>query len=349
MPPQVEYDAIVIGAGQAGLAAGYDLRKAELRFVILEGSDDPVGSWRHYYDSLVLFSPAAYSSLPGMPFPGPPDHYPPRDQVVDYLRQYAAAFALPVVTGARVTAVEREGPGFRVITEGKGTFHGSNVIAATGSFGKPYVPDLPGSSGYRGQLLHSFAYRNPLSFAGRRIVVVGGANSAVQIAVELARVARVTLATRSRILFVPQRILGRDGHFWLKLTGLDASRLLRDQSTPVVDAGGYRRAVAAGRPDRRRMFTRLTASGVAWTEREDEDVDAVILATGFRPALGYLSGLGALDQAGRPIQRDGTSRTVSGLYFVGLSGQRNFASATLRGVGPDAGIVVSRLRRQPPQ
>ena len=335
----------MIGGGQAGLAAGYHLRQAGLQFVILEAAEDAGGSWRRYYDSLALFSPAEYSSLPGMPFPGDPDHYPRRDEVIAYLRDYAAAFALPIVTGARVTAVRREKPGFRVVTEAQGSFRGLNVIAATGSFGNPYIPDLPGASEYRGRILHSFAYRNPEGFAGQRIVVVGGANSAVQIAVELARAARVTLATRSAIIFVPQRILGHDGHFWLKVTGLDNVSWLKDQSTPVVDVGKYCRAIAAGRPDRRRMFQRLTATGVAWNESEQEDVDTILLATGFRPALGYLSELGALDESGRPRQQDGVSTVVPGLYYVGLSGQRNFASATIRGVGPDAAIVVSHLRK----
>ncbi len=335
----------MIGAGQAGLAAGYHLRAAGLKFVLLEAAEAAGGSWCRYYDSLVLFSPAVYSSLPGLPFPGDPEHYPRRDEVVAYLRDYATAFELPVVAGARVTAVEREESGFRVVTEGRGTFHGASVIASTGSFGNPYIPDLPGASEYRGRILHSFAYRHPDSFAGQRVVVVGGANSAVQIAVELARVARATLATRSPILFVPQRILGRDGHFWLKVTGLDQSPWLKDQSTPVVDAGNYRRAVVAGRPDRRRMFERFTPTGVAWNAREREDVDTVLFATGFRPALGYLAGVGALDKAGRPLQRDGVSTAAPGLYYVGFSGQRNFASATLRGVGPDAAIVVSHLRK----
>jgi putative flavoprotein involved in K+ transport len=340
------YDAIVIGAGQAGLAAGYHLRRAGLRFVLLEGADEPGGSWRRYYDSLTLFSPAAYSSLPGRPFPGDPDHYPRRDEVVAYLQDYARAFELPVVTGARVTAVERGAEGFRVATEGQGEFHGRSVIAATGSFGNPYVPEIPGRSGYLGQVLHAFAYRNPEPFAGQRVVVVGGANSAVQIGVELARIARVTLATRGVIIFVPQRILGQDGHFWLRVTGLDNSRFLKDQSTPVVDAGNYRAAVAAGRPDRRRMFERVSERGVGWKDLGPEEIDAVIFATGYRPSLGYLAGLGALDEAGRPLQDDGVSTVIPGLYYVGFSGQRNFASATLRGVGPDSEIVVSQLLRQ---
>ena len=340
-------DVVVIGAGQAGLAAGYHLRQAGLRFTILEANAGAGGSWPHYYDSLVLFSPARYSSLPGLPFPGDPDHYPTRAEVVDYLREYAAKYELPIVPNAPVTTVQRDGNLFRVSTASGRTYPARAVIAATGSFGKPYMPDLPGRAEFRGRVLHAFDYRNPEPFAGQRVVVVGSANSAVQIAVELVEVARVTLATRSRIIFFPQKILGKDGHFWLRVTGLDRVGILRDQSTPVVDAGRrYSAAVRAKRPDARRMFTRFTASGIVWRDGSEEEVDSVIFATGYRPNVQYLAALdGALDPNGRPRQRAGVSRTVRRLYFVGLSGQRNFASATLRGVGPDAALVVKHIRR----
>jgi putative flavoprotein involved in K+ transport len=324
---------------------GHRLKEAALRFAILEAGAAAGGSWRSYYDTLVLFSPARYSSLPGLPFPGDPDHYPARDEVVAYLQGYAAKLELPVSPNARVDAVERDGGLFRVVTSSGESLLTRSVIAATGSFGNPYIPELPGRSGYRGVVLHAFDYREPSPFAGQRVVVVGGANSAVQIGVELARVARVTLALRSRIIWMPQRILGKDGHFWLRVTGLDRSRFLRDQSTPVVDAGHYRAAVVAGRPDTRRMFTRFTDQGVVWRDGTQENVDAVVLATGYRPSLQYLSGLGALDARGRPRQKGGVSRNVPGLYYMGLSGQRNFASATLRGVGPDAEVVARHLLR----
>src|SRR5437660_8626719 len=89
------YDTIVIGAGQAGLATGYHLKRSGLRFVILEAGLQAGGSWPRYYDSLTLFSPARYSSLPGLPFPGNPERYPTRDEVVSYLRRYALRFDLP--------------------------------------------------------------------------------------------------------------------------------------------------------------------------------------------------------------------------------------------------------------
>ncbi len=318
----------------------------------------------------MLFSPGKYSSLPGLPFPGDPDHYPTRDEVIAYLHEYAAKFELPIVTNARVVAVERpltrpsatlspqagrgalaedtsvsrmRGDEFQITLANGETLHTCSVIAATGSFGNPYIPDIPGRGDYRGRVLHAFDYREPSSFAGQRIVVVGGANSAVQIGYELARVARVTLALRTRIHWSPQRFLGKDGHFWLRITGLDYVRILSDQSTPVVDPGQYRRAIRAKRPDARKMFTRFTQNGVVWSNGEEENVDTVILATGYRPNLHYLDRLGALNAAGLPLQRAGVSTTVPGLYYVGLSGQRNFASATLRGVGPDAERVVRWL------
>ncbi|MCB0167564.1 MAG: NAD(P)/FAD-dependent oxidoreductase, partial [Anaerolineae bacterium] len=124
--------AIVIGAGQAGLATGYYLQQAGLRFVILEADDEPVGSWPHYYDSVALNSPARYSSLPGLPFPGRADHYPVRDEVTAYLRRYASHFQLPIITRAKVLNIDRAGRLFRVIIAGRGCYLARTVVAATG-------------------------------------------------------------------------------------------------------------------------------------------------------------------------------------------------------------------------
>lgn len=350
-------DTIVIGAGQAGLATGYQLQRAGQSFVILDAAATAGGSWSHYYDSLTLFSPARFSSLPGLPIAGNPDRYLTRDEVVTYLTTYAAHFALPVLGGARVTTVTSAAGIFLVQTEDGRAFHARNVIAATGSFANPVLPTLPGQASYTGRVLHALAYRTPSTFAGQRVVVVGAGNSAVQIATELAQVAHVTLASRTPVQFIQQRPYGRDIHFWWWLLRFDTTplaglagwgirRLLAGRGTPVLDTGIYRAALAQQRPDRRPLFTHFTPRGVVWSDEQTEAVDAVIFATGYHPNLSYLAGLGALDADGMPLHHEGVSQVVPGLGFVGLANQRTLASATLRGVGPDAAVVIERLRRQ---
>jgi putative flavoprotein involved in K+ transport len=148
---------------------------------------------------------------------------------------------------------------------------------------------------------------------------------------------------------MPQRPFGRDLHWWLTRTGLDIApfgpRLL-SRNTVVVDDGRYRAALATGNPDARPVFARLDGHEAVWADGERERIDAVILATGYRPELGYLHATGALDADGRPLHRRGVSSTVPGLGYAGLEHQRSFASATVRGVGRDAEYVVQRLVAQ---
>jgi putative flavoprotein involved in K+ transport len=148
-----------------------------------------------------------------------------------------------------------------------------------------------------------------------------------------------------------QRVLGVDTHIWLQRTGLDtapwARRLLAGGTgTPVLDTGTYRAQIATGNPDRRPMFTRIDGDHILWSDGTREDVEVVLLATGYRPGVGYLTGLGALDGDGRPLHRGGVSTTCPGLGYVGLEWQRSFASATLRGVAADARHVLTRLLKQ---
>nr|QEO75045.1 hypothetical protein [uncultured bacterium] len=336
------HDAIVIGAGQSGLAAAHALVARGLRPLVLEAGDEPAGSWPHYYDSLTLFSPARYSALPAMPFPGHPERYPHRDEVVDYLRAYAAHLDTEVRTGQRVAEVLRDN-GFRVTTTDGTSFTAPIVIAATGGFGNPHRPAVPGLDDFPGTARHAAQYRSPAPFHGQRVIVVGAGNSAVQIAAELAEHAHVTLATRRPVKFSAQRPFGRDLHFWLDRTGLDHLPIgpwLPDGfTTPVLDTGVYRTALEQQRPDRRQMFTALEGSKVIWPDERREHVDAIILATGYRPDLPYLRELGTEHDRG-------VSRRHPGLGFVGLEWQRSLSSATLRGVGRDAAHVVRRLLKR---
>ncbi|HEX7308482.1 flavin-containing monooxygenase, partial [Lentzea sp.] len=202
------HDAIVIGAGQSGLATAHALITRGLRPLVLEAGDDPVGSWPHYYNSLTLFSPARYSALPGLQFPGDPERYPHRDEVVAYLRSYAEHLDADIRTGHRVTEVLHSN-GYRVSTAGGTTFTAPLVIAATGGFGSPHRPALPGLGDFPGTVLHAAQYRTYEPFQGQRVIVVGAGNSAVQIAAELAEHAHVTLATRKPVKFSAQRPFGR--------------------------------------------------------------------------------------------------------------------------------------------
>jgi len=341
-------DLVIIGGGQAGLATAHAARRAGLASVVLEAGDEPVGSWPRYYDSLALFSPARFSELPGLRFPGDRERYPTRDELIEYLRTYASQLEANIRTGQRVVRVTRAEDKFTVATEAGLELTAELVIAASGGFGAPHRPALPGLDTFAGKPIHSSEYRNPDGYAGRRVVVVGGGDSAMQIAAELAGDARVSIATRAPLRFVPQRPLGRDLHWWLRYTGLDTAAfgpwLLGRRM--VVDDGRHRAAVASGNPDARTLFARLDGRDVVWHNGEREHVDAVILATGFRPEVGYLRGTGALDAHGQPLQRRGVSTALPGLGYVGLEYQRSYASATVRGVGRDAGYVIERLVAQ---
>ena len=340
-------DAIIIGAGQSGLAAAHAVRTQGGSPLVLEAGDTPTGSWPHYYDSLTLFSPARYSSLPGMPFPGDPERYPHRDEVVSYLATYASRLDADIRTGHRVTRVTADNGVFTVDTDGE-SFTAPKVIAATGGFSRPHRPDLPGLADYTGHVLHSAEYRNPTPFTGQRVIVVGAGNSALQIAVELAQHAEVSIATRAAIRYANQRPLGRDIHFWSTVLGIDhlpIGPLLKTKpAVPVLDHGTYRAALTAGRPDRRPMFTGIHDTEVTWPHGTTEHIDTILLATGYRPNLNYLTDLGTLDHNGQPLQSRGLSTTHKGLGYVGLEWQRSLASATIRGVGRDAAYVLARLR-----
>lgn len=343
-------DLVIVGAGQSGLASAFAARAAGVSAVVLEASATPAGSWPRYYDSLRLFSPARYSSLPGRPLPGDPDRYPTRDEIAGYLQDYASQFGDTICLGERVESVVRASDGcLDVATTSGSELHARTVIAASGSFGSPHRPPLTGLDRFPGSVLHAADYDAPERFAGKRVVVVGAGNSAVQIAVELAEVAKTTLATRAQVKWVEQRPFGRDIHWWLKTTRLDTaplSRLLFELPVAVLDAGSYRAALAAGRFDRQPMFDRLDGGELVWSGGGREPLDVLILATGYRPHLPYLADTTALGPDGRPLHRGGVSTTVPGLGYVGLEFQRSFSSNTLRGCARDARHVVGALQAQ---
>jgi putative flavoprotein involved in K+ transport len=282
-----------------------------------------------------------------MPFPGAPDHYPGRDEVTDYLERYAAQLDVEIQTNTRVESIRQDGKTFLVMTEDGRVLPASGIVAASGSFSNPFRPRFPGDDTFTGELSHVAEYRNPSPYAGRRVVVVGAGDSAAQVANELASVATTSIATRHPVRFIPQRLGGHDIHYWLRETGFDtlpATWLSKiTYGSVVTDSVGFRQTLAEGHVDQHPMFVALDGGRVVWSDGQREPVDAIILATGYRPSLPYLSELGALDEYEAPLHVGGVSSTHVGLVYVGLEYQRSYASNTLRGVSEDARAVIAPL------
>src|SRR5215217_5371091 len=214
-------DVVVVGAGQAGLAMGYFLREQGRTFTILDAAADPAAAWRGRWDSLRLFTPARYDSLPGRDFPAAgADEYPGRDDVVAYLTDYARDFELPVELDSSVQAVRPGERGFHVELEDR-VYETEQVVIATGPFQVPRVPAIAGQLDAGVTQMHSTGYRNPDDLPPGTVLVVGGGNTGFQIAEELAASGRaVHLSIGTRQMPLPQRILGRDLFRYLDATGL---------------------------------------------------------------------------------------------------------------------------------
>ena len=213
------FDVAVIGAGQAGLAIGYFLAQQGRRFVILESADSVGSAWRNRWDSLVLFTPRRYDSLPGLAFPGDSDGYPNRDEVIAYLEQYAASYELPIEINSRVRSLTKKDGRF-VVESSDRRIEADQVVVATGPFQVPNMPAVAGQLEPDVFQIHSAYYRTPSDVPEGDVVVVGGGNTGFQIAKELSASHNVQLAIGSRQTPLPQRILGRDLFWWLTKLGV---------------------------------------------------------------------------------------------------------------------------------
>ena len=348
-------DVAVIGGGQAALAVGYYLRRSALRFALLDDQDEPGGAWRRTWPSLRLFSPAQWSSLPGWMMPRDTgedrDAYPSRNAVLAYLVEYERRYAIPVERPLHVLGVHRDGDELRVETSA-GVVHARAVVSATGTWANPMLPEFPGQGRFAGTILHAARYAGPDAFAGRRVVVVGAGNSGAQITAELSPVADVSWATLGQPHFLPAEVDGR----YLFEQATARYRAIQEGRTPdpprslgdVVMVPAVREARARGALDAVPMFTRFTESGVVWSDGREERVDAVIFATGYRPALQHLAPLGVVGTDGRvPMASGGAGTRAAGesrLWLVGYGEWTGFASATLIGVGRSARATVEEIK-----
>ena len=339
-----EVDTIVIGAGQAGLATGYHLARRGQEIALLDASKAVGASWRDRWDSLRLFTPVGFDSLPGLPFPGPRREHPTKDQVADYLAGYAQRFALPVMLDTRVQAVRREGRGFGVATTRR-CWRANSVIIATGAHHTPSIPRLADQLDLGVVQLHSSTFRGPTQLPAGQVLVIGAGNSGAEIALDLATdpttKREVHLAGRD-VGYIPNlgpltfQILQQFGRAGAVL----AQQGLRGHGDPLgrirpgqLEATGVQRhprvtGVRDGMP--------LLANGRVLS------VAAVIWCTGSRPDYRWLQ-LDVLNTAGHLRHRGGVVQGSPGLYTVGLPYQRSITSHLLGGVGTDAHHVAKKL------
>ncbi|HVK24061.1 MAG TPA: ArsO family NAD(P)H-dependent flavin-containing monooxygenase, partial [Actinokineospora sp.] len=289
------FPVVVVGGGQAGLAAGFYLRRAGVDFVILDAQDEPGGAWPHGWDSLRLFSPAQYSSLPGRSMPPYRAGFPTAGHVVDYLADYEKRYGLPIIRPATVTAVRRDGERLRVESTA-GQWSASAVISATGTWWRPFIPAIPGRPTFTGRQLHAAGYRRASDFAGSRVLVVGGGNSGAQIAADLAAVTDLRWVTRRPPRYLPDHI---DGRALFDLATRRKQALDRGDGDAtgigglgdIVAVPPVRTARDHGLLTARPMFTRVEPGGVVWADGSREPADTIIWCTGFRPVLAHLAPL----------------------------------------------------------
>jgi putative flavoprotein involved in K+ transport len=345
MTVEQQFDVVVIGGGQAGLAVGYYLRRAGVSFVILDAQSAPGGAWQHGWDSLHLFSPASASSLPGWLMPPAGDTTPSRDEVVAYLTQYEARYQLPVRRSVQVEMVERGDAGF-VLTSGDGIYHARAVVSATGSWQCPYIPRYKGQEQFTGVQLHSAQYRSPHAFANQTVLIVGGGNSGAQILADVSQVAETIWVTLEPPRFLPDDVDGRvlfeqaTARYVAQQTSEQA---LQGSLGDIVMLPPVKEARARGVLESVRPFTRFTPTGVVWPEGNQTRVDAVIWCTSFRAALAHLVPLGVINQDGTVDVVGTRSVCERRLWLVGYGEWTGFASATLIGVGRSARATIAEI------
>lgn len=348
----MDYPVIIVGAGQAGLATAYYLRRAKIPALILDNQPGPGAAWRHTWPSMTLFSTAEFSNLPGWPMPpyldaaGRPA-YPDAAHVIDYFRRYEQRYDLNVLRPVQVTAVDYDSNNGEFIVDAHSlpdasaptappappaplTLRAKHVVAATGTRSRPFVPSYPGI--FAGTQWHSANYPGPEPFLGARVAVVGGANSGAQIAAELADAlpaGNVTWYTQRPPRWMPDDI---DGRALFHRSRVRALSILKGEGDPGADSS-LGDIVMLPQVKRMRDSGVLTATPIFRT-LDEVDADHLIWCTGFRPALTPF----------RELLR-GRTPTVPGLHLIGYGDWTGPGSATITGVGPFAKAIAGDIAR----
>lgn len=345
----MNYDVIVIGAGQAGLAIGYYLKKNNLSFLILDGSKEPGESWRKRYDSLILFTPRSYSSLPGMKLKGNQNGYPSKDEIANYLKTYADMNSLPLLFNTTVLelTLEEYEHCYRIVTD-NGKFSAKNVVIATGPFQQPLVPMFSEELSDQVLQLHSSEYINSNQLNDGSVLVVGGGNSGAQIASELSETRSVHLSIGHRMKFLPLNIVNKSIFWYFDKLGIYRANLnsftgkyLRKQPDPIF---GFelKTLIKNGTVALKPRTTSIQKDTFLFEDGTSLKVNNVVWSTGYRSNYDWVKLPNVLNDRGEPIQTRGVSLR-KGLYFLGLPWQSSRGSALIQGVGADAEYIFKHI------
>ncbi|TCZ75909.1 oxidoreductase [Paenibacillus albiflavus] len=345
------YDVIVIGAGQAGLTMGYYLKKTPYTFLILDERPRIGDMWRERYDSLVLFTTRSYSSLHGLRMEGAPDGYPTKDELADYLEQYARTFDLPVQLDTKVSQMKKQDDLFVIHTQDK-TIVARSVIVASGPFQYPNIPSLSQTLSKEIVQYHSSEYKSPKQLKDGPVLVVGGGNSGTQIAVELSETHEIYLSVGQKLRFLPRSFLNRSIFWWAdRIRLLRASRYsnigsrLQRLGDPIF---GYelKARMKQGAIKLKGRTADAQDDVISFDDGDTLKVRNVIWATGFRSDYAWIH-IPELNMPSGALKHDRGITNITGLMFLGLPWQHRRGSALLLGVGDDAHYLYQYIMKAP--
>jgi putative flavoprotein involved in K+ transport len=342
------YEIVVIGAGQAGLAMGYFLQQQKRKTFVLIDANKRVGeSWRNRYNSLVLFTPKKYSELPGLTFPGNPNSFPTKDETADYLENYANHFSLPIHFDTKVLSLEKKNKRF-IISTSQGTYVASKVVVATGPFQKSLFPTIANELSPTILQLHSSDYRNPAQLKEGNVLVVGGGNSGAQIAFELAAYKQTFLSISYPISFMPLQLWGKSIFWYFEKLGMikadvhsKKGRWLQQQKEKVYGLELKKRLEKGEVIQKPRLVSAFNGDP-KFADETSLTIQNIIWATGFQMDFNWIHIDGVVNNQGQPIHRKGIS-PIENLFFLGLPWLSCRGSSLVGWVGLDAERVASYL------
>lgn len=349
------FDVIVIGAGQAGLSTGYYLSKTRLSFLILDANKRVGDSWRNRWDSLHLFTPAKFDGLPGLRFPSPPDHFPTKDEMADYLENYAEHFRLPVKTGIKVTGISKESEHFCVKTDYE-DYSAENVVVAMSSFQNPKIPEFAGELNSDIIQFHSLNYRKPSQYQKGEVLVVGAGNSGAEVALEAVKNGHKVWLSGRDTGHVPFKIDGTLGRLILvRLVLRVLFHRILTINTPIGKKVRPKLLSTGGELIRIKpkefknaginRVPRVTGvdNGIPLLEDGQKlDVKNVVWCTGFYPSFSWIDI--PVFKNMEPMHKRGIVSKEPGLFFTGLHFLYSFSSTMIHGAARDAKHIVKSIQ-----